>query len=119
MRWPKEGLGVHISGATASQCQLPARLFQARKVGALGPRLGGRSETTRKRLACTREHVRCGFVSSPSSTWHASKYSIEMSTQDADGIPFELRTEEEFEHYRLLELPAELLSFLTSENPPA
>ncbi|KAK4544436.1 hypothetical protein LTR36_004327 [Oleoguttula mirabilis] len=41
-----------------------------------------------------------------------------MSTQDESGIAFSLLPEEGQQHFRLLELPPELLSLLTSDSPP-
>jgi hypothetical protein len=42
-----------------------------------------------------------------------------MSTQDPDaGVPISIRHESGLEHYRLLELPPDLLALLTSDNPP-
>lgn len=41
-----------------------------------------------------------------------------MSTQGGYGIPLTLVAEAERKHFRLLELPAEILALLTSESPP-
>ncbi|KAK6430116.1 hypothetical protein LTR95_013734 [Oleoguttula sp. CCFEE 5521] len=41
-----------------------------------------------------------------------------MSTQSSAGIPVSLLPEEQHQHFRLLELPPELLEILTSANPP-
>ncbi|SMR58429.1 unnamed protein product [Zymoseptoria tritici ST99CH_1E4] len=42
-----------------------------------------------------------------------------MSTQDPNaGVPIQVRPESQLEHYRLLELPADLLALLTSDEPP-
>lgn len=42
-----------------------------------------------------------------------------MSTQDETGVPFSVVPEEDQQRFRLLELPPELLAFLTSEKPPS
>lgn len=41
-----------------------------------------------------------------------------MSRQDESGIAFSILPEDGRQHFRLLELPAELLDLLTSDNPP-
>lgn len=41
-----------------------------------------------------------------------------MSSQDASGIDFAVLPESQQHHFRLLELPPELLELLTSDNPP-
>lgn len=41
-----------------------------------------------------------------------------MSTQSDAGIPLSLLAEDHQQSFRLLELPAELLKLLTSDNPP-
>ncbi|OQO00111.1 hypothetical protein B0A48_13897 [Cryoendolithus antarcticus] len=41
-----------------------------------------------------------------------------MSTQSSTGIPVSLLAEAQHQHFRLLELPPELLEVLTSANPP-
>jgi hypothetical protein len=41
-----------------------------------------------------------------------------MSSRANYGIPVTLRREADQEHFRLLELPPNLLALLTSENPP-
>lgn len=41
---------------------------------------------------------------------------VEMSTQQETGIEFSLAPEENQHHFRLLELPAELLSVITADN---
>jgi len=41
-----------------------------------------------------------------------------MSTQGDAGIPLSLLAEDQQQSFRLLELPAELLKLLTSDNPP-
>jgi len=41
-----------------------------------------------------------------------------MSTQRDAGIPLSLLAEDHQQSFRLLELPAELLNLLTSDNPP-
>ncbi|EMC91612.1 hypothetical protein BAUCODRAFT_299017 [Baudoinia panamericana UAMH 10762] len=41
-----------------------------------------------------------------------------MSSQNGSGIAFCLRSEESQDHFRLLELPPELLQLVTSANPP-
>lgn len=41
-----------------------------------------------------------------------------MSTQDQSDTPFSILPEEQQQHLRLLELPPELLSILTQDNPP-
>ena len=43
---------------------------------------------------------------------------VKMSTQDESGVGFEILPEESQQHFRLLELPPELLALLTSENAP-
>ena len=40
-----------------------------------------------------------------------------MSTNDKNGTSFSIQPEEDQQHFRLLELPPELLDILTSENP--
>jgi len=42
-----------------------------------------------------------------------------MSTQDSGGIQFSVDGEEQQQHFRLLELPPDLLNIVTSQNPPA
>ena len=44
--------------------------------------------------------------------------NLTMATQDESGIEFSIVSEESQQHFRLLELPKELLSLLTSENAP-
>jgi hypothetical protein len=41
-----------------------------------------------------------------------------MSTQHEPGVEFAIVPEESRQHFRLLELPPDLLSLITSENPP-
>jgi hypothetical protein len=41
-----------------------------------------------------------------------------MATQGDAGIPLSLLAEDQQQSFRLLELPAELLKLLTSDNPP-
>ena len=41
-----------------------------------------------------------------------------MSTQEGLAIELSVLPEENQDHFRLLELPAEILSLLTSEQPP-
>lgn len=48
----------------------------------------------------------------------AERYILTMSTQDSDGIAFSILSEDNQQHFRLLELPAELLGLLTSNDPP-
>lgn len=48
----------------------------------------------------------------------SSVHLYTMSTQDESGIEFSVVPEENQQHFRLLELPAELLAVLTSENAP-
>jgi len=40
-----------------------------------------------------------------------------MSTQNENGTVFSILPEESQQHFRLLELPLEILSVLTSDNP--
>jgi len=41
-----------------------------------------------------------------------------MATQNEDGIPLSLLSKDQQQTFRLLELPPELLTLITSENPP-
>lgn len=47
-----------------------------------------------------------------------NKARRKMSTQNAPGIEFAIVPEGSRQHFRLLELPPDLLSVITSENPP-
>lgn len=54
----------------------------------------------------------------PLSSVRCTRSIAIMSTQEGSGIEFSIVPEENQEHLRLLELPADLLNILTSENPP-
>ena len=41
-----------------------------------------------------------------------------MSTQAEPGIEFAIASEQDRQHFRLLELPRDLLSLITSDDPP-
>jgi len=77
-------------------------------------------EKRAKTAVDTRSPVTCARSSNTFWTSQRSHSGgiMTMATQNEDGIPLSLLSKDQQQTFRLLELPPELLTLLTSENPP-